>query len=149
MSEPKTPDIQAMLEWLATCPLAASLNDGDVAFSIDYLGAEPCQFSLESTPTAPILEQYIRGSLRAKNYVLASRMSYTQDLVQQAANSSFWDDFADWVEEQSLAQQLPQLGGDKTAEAVICLSPGYILNQDATTCRFQIQLQLQYYQEGR
>lgn len=72
MNETKTPDIQAMLEWLASCPLAASLNDGDVAFSIDYLGAEPCQFSLESTPTAPILEQYIRGSLRAKNYVLAS-----------------------------------------------------------------------------
>lgn len=56
MNETKTPDIQAMLEWLASCPLAASLNDGDVAFSIDYLGAEPCQFSLESTPTAPILE---------------------------------------------------------------------------------------------
>ena len=89
MNETKTPDIQAMLEWLASCPLAASLNDGDVAFSIDYLGAEPCQFSLESTPTAPILEQYIRGSLRAKNYVLASRMSYTQNVVEQAANSSF------------------------------------------------------------
>jgi hypothetical protein len=41
MNETKTPDIQAMLEWLASCPLAASLNDGDVAFSIDYLGAEP------------------------------------------------------------------------------------------------------------
>lgn len=149
MSETKTPDIQAMLEWLASCPFATTLNDGDVAFSIDYLGAEPCQFSLESTPTAPILEKYIRGSLRAKNYVLASRMSYTQDIAQQAANSSFWDNFADWVEEQSLAGRLPQLEGDKKAEAVVCLSPGYILNQDANTCRFQIQLQLQYYQEGR
>ena len=98
MNETKTPDIQAMLEWLASCPLAASLNDGDVAFSIDYLGAEPCQFSLESTPTAPILEQYIRGSLRAKNNVLASRMSYAQE---------------------------------------------------ANTFRSQIQLQLQYYPEGR
>ena len=139
MNETKTPDIQAMLEWLASCPLAASLNDGDVAFSIDYLGAEPCQFSLESTPTAPILEQYIRGSLRAKNYVLASRMSYTQNVVEQAA----------WVETQTSAQNLPKLAGDKKAEAVVCLSPGYILNQDANTCRFQIQLQLQYYQEGR
>ena len=33
MNETKTPDIQAMLEWLASCPLAASLNDGDVALS--------------------------------------------------------------------------------------------------------------------
>ena len=112
MNETKTPDIQAMLEWLASCPLAASLNDGDVAF-------------------------------------LASRMSYTQNVVEQAANSSFWDDFADWVETQTSAQNLPKLAGDKKAEAVVCLSPGYILNQDANTCRFQIQLQLQYYQEGR
>ena len=149
MNETKTPDIQAMLEWLADCPFATALNNGDVAFSIDYLGAEPCQFSLESTPTAPILEKYIRGSLRAKNYVLASRMSYTQDTAQQAANSSFWDSFADWVEEQSLAGRLPKLENGKTAEAVVCLSPGYILNQNANTCRFQIQLQLQYYQEGR
>ena len=149
MSEIKTPDIQAVLEWLAACPLATTLNDGDVAFSIDYLGAEPCQFSLESTPTAPVLEQYIRGSLRAKNYVLASRMSYTPDVMQQAANSSFWDDFAAWAEEQSQAQNLPQLGSGKTAEAVVCLSPGYVMSQDTNTCRFQIQLQLQYYQEGR
>lgn len=149
MSEPKTPDIQAMLEWLASCPLATTLNNGDVAFSIDYLGSDPCQFSLESTPTAPILEQYIRSSLRAKNYILASRMSYTEDLVQQAANSAFWDDFAEWVEDQALAQNLPRLEGGKTAEAVVCLSPGYILDQGASTCRFQIQLQLQYYQEGR
>lgn len=149
MSETKTPDIQAVLEWLASCPLATALNNGDVAFSIDYLGAEPCQFSLESTPTAPILEKFIRGSLRAKNYVLASRMGYSQDRVQQAANSSFWDDFAAWVEEQSWAQNLPKLGDGKTAEAMVCLSPGYIMSQDANTCRFQIQLQLQYYQEGR
>lgn len=147
MMETRTPDIQAVLEWLASCPYATALNDGDVAFSIDYLGAEPCQFSLEGTPTAPVLERYIRGSLRAKNYVLASRMSYTPDIVQQAANSSFWDDFADWVEEQSSAQNLPKLAGGKRAEAMVCLSPGYLLNQDANTCRFQIQLQLQYYQE--
>ena len=47
--------------------------------------------------------------MRAKNYVLASRMSYTQNVVEQAANSSFWDDFADWVETQTSAQNLPKL----------------------------------------
>ena len=146
-----TADIQAMLDWLAACPFATALNDGDVAFSIEYLGAaeEQVQFSLEATPTAPILEQFFSGSRRAKNYVLASRMSYSQDAVQQAANSSFWDDFAAWVELQSKAGVLPKLGDGKRAEQVLCLSPGYIMSQDANTCRFQIQLQLQYYQEGR
>lgn len=147
----QTADIKAVLDWLATCPLATALGDGDVAFSIEYLGAgeQQIQFSLEATPTAPILEQYIRGSLRAKNYVLASRMSYSADEVQQAENSAFWDEFADWVALQSGAGNLPQLAGDKTAEQMVCLSPGYIMDQEENSCRFQIQLQLQYYQEGR
>jgi hypothetical protein len=147
----QTADIKAMLDWLATCPLATALGDGDVAFSIEYLGADAdqVQFSLEGTPTATVIDQFFLGSRRAKNYVLASRMTYSQDNIQQAANSSFWDKFAEWVETQSSARNLPQLSDDKTAEKVVCLSPGYIMSQDADSCRFQIQLQLQYYQRGR
>ncbi len=146
----QTADIQAMLDWLAACPLATALGE-DVVFSIEYLGAETSQvqFSLEATPTATVLEQFFFGSRRAKNYVLASRMIYSPDEVQQAANSSFWDEFAEWVELQSDARQLPKLSEGKRAEKVVCLSPGYIMSQDASSCRFQIQLQLQYYQEGR
>ena len=147
----QTADIKAMLDWLAACPMAAALNDGDVVFSIEYLGADTnqMQFSLEATPTATVLEQFFLGSRRAKNYVLASRMVYSPEIVQQAANSSFWDDFAAWVEQQSAARRLPALSEGKRAEKVVCLSPGYIMSQDETSCRFQIQLQLQYYQEGR
>lgn len=147
----QTADIKAMLDWLATCPLATALDNEDVAFSIEYLGADAdqVQFSLEGTPTATVIDQFFLGSRRAKNYVLASRMTYSQDNIQQAANSSFWDDFAEWVETQSSARNLPRLSDGKTAEKVVCLSPGYIMSQDADSCRFQIQLQLQYYQRGR
>ena len=147
----QTADIKAMLDWLASCPLATTLNDGDVVFSIEYLGADTdqMQFSLEATPTARVLEQFFLGSRRAKNYVLASRMVYSPKVVQQAANSAFWDEFAEWVEKQSGRQNLPALSDGKKAEKVVCLSPGYIMSQDASSCRFQIQLQLQYYQKGR
>ena len=147
----QTADIKAMLDWLATCPLATALDNEDVAFSIEYLGADAdqVQFSLEGTPTATVIDQFFLGSRRAKNYVLASRMTYSQDNIQQAANSSFWDEFAEWVETQSSARNLPQLSDGKTAEKGVCLSPGYIMSQDADSCRFQIQLQLQYYQRGR
>ena len=147
----QTADIKAMLDWLATCPLATALDNEDVAFSIEYLGADAdqVQFSLEGTPTATVIDQFFLGSRRAKNYVLASRMTYSQDNIQQAANSSFWDEFAEWVETQSSARNLPQLSDGNTAEKVVCLSPGYIMSKDADSCRFQIQLQLQYYQRGR
>lgn len=105
----QTADIKAMLDWLATCPLATALDNEDVAFSIEYLGADAdqVQFSLEGTPTATVIDQFFLGSRRAKNYVLASRMTYSQDNIQQAANSSFWDEFAEWVETQSSARNLP------------------------------------------
>lgn len=48
----KTADVKAMLDWLATCPLITTLNNGDVVLGIDYLGTgEPdmVPFSLEST----------------------------------------------------------------------------------------------------
>lgn len=144
----QTPIVKAVLDWLASCPLVSSYNGGDVAFSIEYLGAEPAQFSLEVSPSAPTIEQYISGSLRARNFVLASRMIYSQDEAQQAANSGFWEEFSDWVETQSRQGELPFLGPGKKAEKVVCLSPGYIIGQDANTCRTQMQLQLQYYQEG-
>ena len=56
----QTADIKAMLDWLASCPLATTLNNGDVVFSIEYLGADTgqMQFSLEATPTAMVLEQF-------------------------------------------------------------------------------------------
>ncbi len=147
----QTADIKAMLDWLASCPLATTLNNGDVVFSIEYLGADTgqMQFSLEATPTAMVLEQFFLGSRRAKNYVLESRMVYSPEVVQQAANSAFWDEFAEWVEKQSGRRNLPALSDGKKAEKVVCLSPGYIMSQDASSCRFQIQLQLQYYQKGR
>ena len=60
----QTADIKAMLDWLASCPLATTLNNGDVVFSIEYLGADTgqMQFSLEATPTAMVLEQFFLGS---------------------------------------------------------------------------------------
>ena len=75
-------------------------------------------------------------------------MIYSQDEAQQAANSGLWEEFSDWVETQSRRGELPLLGPGKKAEKVVCLSPGYIIGQDANTCRTQMQLQLQYYQEG-
>ena len=60
----------------------------------------------------------------------------------------FADGGAFWSALES-ARELPELAPGKRAEKVICLSPGYLMSQDTDSCRFQIQLQLQYYQEGR
>ena len=85
--------IKAMQEWLKTCPYVASQLGGNVAFHIDYLPEDTTQFSIEDSPGDPVLQEFFSGRRKAKNYVLASRMEYSESIAQQAANSGFWDDF--------------------------------------------------------
>lgn len=144
-----TADIQAMLNWLATCPLTNTLGDGDVAFSIEYLGADPVQFSLEATPAAPKLEQFFLGSRRARNYVLASRMSYTSEVVQQVAKLFLLGRVCSLGGTQVRSPGAAGTGTRKARGKGHLPFPGYLMSQDTDSCRFQIQLQLQYYQEGR
>ena len=73
-------------------------------------------------------------------------MEYSESIAQQAANSGFWDAFADWIESQSDARRLPDLGEGRTAERVAVTNSGYIVTSEDGTCRFQIQIRLEYYQ---
>lgn len=140
------PAIKAVQEWLKTCPLVAEQMGNNVAFRIDYLPEETTQFSIEDAPGDPVLASFFSGKRKAKNYVLASRMEYSESIAQQAANSGFWDAFADWIEAQSDAHNLPDLGEGRTAERVAVTNSGYIVTSEDGTCRFQIQIRLEYYQ---
>lgn len=138
--------IKAVQEWLKTCPLVAGQLGNNVAFHIDYLPEDTTQFSIEDSPGDPVLQEFFSGRRKAKNYVLASRMEYSESIAQQAANSGFWDDFTDWIEAQSDAHNLPDLGEGRTAERVAVTNSGYIVTSEDGTCRFQIQIRLEYYQ---
>ena len=127
------PAIKAMQEWLKTCPMVAEQLGGNVAFHIDYLPEDTTQFSIEDAPGDPVLETFFSGKRKAKNYVLASRMEYSEAIAQQAANSGFWDSFADWIEAQSDAHNLPDLGEGRTAERVAVIRLEYYQQRGATT----------------
>lgn len=140
--------IKSMQAWLKSCPFVTDIGGSHVAFRINYLGSKPVEFAIEDTPGDPILQKYISGSLRVKNFVLASRMEYSEQIAQQAGNSEFWEAFSDWIESKSDAKELPTLAEGKTPRSVAVTSTGYIITSAAGTCKFQIQIQLQYYQKG-
>ena len=110
---------QALLEWLSGCPYIDSLSEDGVDVHIEQLGSEPIQFSLHATPTEAVIKRYFSGELRAKNYVLASRMEYTMDDVQRAEQSAFWDDFAAWCEVMTESKRLPDLGEGRDARSLL------------------------------
>ena len=93
-----TPAIQAMRDWLRTCPLVASAQEDGVAFRVGGLTGDAEEYTILDMPGAPELKHYFSGSLRLKNYVLASHTVYSPDnAAQQAAASGFWDDLTEWV----------------------------------------------------
>jgi hypothetical protein len=142
-----TPAIQAMRDWLRTCPLVASAQEDGVAFRVGGLTGDAEEYTILDMPGAPELKRYFSGSLRLKNYVLASHTIYTPDNIsQQAAASGFWDDLTEWVASQNRARNFPQLGSGRTVREVSVTSSGYILEAEGGACRAQIQLQLIYYQ---
>lgn len=141
-----TPAIKAMQEWLKTCPLVDRLLDDGVRVRVAYLGTEPMEFSIEDSPSDPIVRRYFGGADKVKNFLLTSRMEYSPDVAQQAANSGFFDDLSAWIEAQDRARCFPVLSDGREARAVEITASGYIFNTEGTACQYQMQLALYYYQ---
>lgn len=70
------------------------------------------------------------------------------DRVQNIENSTFYEEFADWVEENSMEGNLPELPEGMCAEEIEVLSPGYIFDGAMKNARYQISLRLLYFKEA-
>lgn len=137
--------IDEIRSWLRTCPLI----DQNDRFSVNYLAAEPMAFSIEETPNSPVLRRYLDGStVRAKAWVLAAVQDYSPDTLAQIANSGFWEDFTGWVERQNRARNFPAMPEGCTAQRIEVTTTHYLYLAQANTARYQVQMQLTYFQRG-
>lgn len=136
--------LQAFTDWLEGCPLLS-----DQRLNVNYLGLEPLEYAVIEAPAAPVLARYLDGSsTRQKSMAITAIQDYSPDLLQQLAESGFWERFGDWVEAQDDAEQLPDLGEGRTAVSVAVTASHYLLQNTAQTARYQIQLSLTYDQEA-
>lgn len=136
--------LQALMDWLQGCPLIEGY-----AFQCDRLGISPLSLSLEMTPGEPITKRYLNGTtVRTKQFVVATREAYGEDVLTNLDNSGFWDEFTDWVEEQNRTRNYPDLGDGKTPLSVHISTGGYLYEADFQTARYQAQFTMTYEQEG-
>ena len=63
-------------------------------------------------------------------------------------NESFYEDFCNWVEEQSIYGNLPEIPKGCEAQALTVLTPGFMLDATMENAFYQVQLQLQYFKEA-
>lgn len=99
--------IEGVADFFKDCPL---LNAG--VFRVDALGDEPQEYTIETGIFNPIIETYIDGSSdRRYQFNFGSREYYSMDRLQNIANSTFYEDFANWVEASGRARQFSGAAG--------------------------------------
>jgi hypothetical protein len=138
--------IQAVQNWLLSCPYIDNELDEFGGLGVNFLGSEPVQFSIEEAPGTPIVQRMFSGSVRLKNFMFLSRLNFNEEEAQQLSNSGLMEQITDWVEEQNDLHHFPDLGAEKPVRRMEVTSSGYMQAVDATTCKFLFQLAMTYYQ---
>ena len=138
--------VESVKDFILTCPLLDDLK----RLNIDFLPEDPDTYSIEGIPAPEIIKTYLDGSTeRQFVFVFAARLFYSEEVRNNIENSGFYEQFAEWLEEQTEAENLPQLSGGKTASKIEAMSSGYLYDiaGDLTNARYQIQCRLIYDKE--
>lgn len=138
--------IESVKNFILTCPLLSELK----RLNVDFLPEDPDTYSIEEIPAQAITKTYIDGSTeRQFVFVFASRFYYSEEVRNNIENSGFYEEFAEWLEEQTKADNLPELTGCKTATKIEAMSSGYLYDiaGDLNNARYQIQCRLIYDKE--
>lgn len=136
--------IKSLWEYFLDCPLT-----GDRKLNVDYLPEKGIEYSIDTTPATEIVKTYTDGSsIRQYLFVFRSVNEYGNDELQNLANSGFYEQFAEWLEQQSRIGNFPALPTDKTPIKIEAQSTGYLFTTGPDVGRYQIQCRLQYLQEG-
>lgn len=137
--------IEAIRTYFLGCPLI----EDDKKINVDYLGIEAVEYTIDPTPTPPIVKEYVDGSsIRQYTFVFASREYYGANTLVNIENSGFYEKLSSWVEEQNAKEKLPILGDEKESMEMSISTPGYLFDATEDRARYQIQMTLKYYQGG-
>lgn len=136
--------IEALYNYFIDCPLM-----GNRKLNVDYLPEHGVEYSIDTTPATEVVKWYVGGSsIRQYLFVIRSVEDYAPDVLQNLANSGFYENLAAWLEQQTRAGNLPVLPDGKEAQKIEAQSTGYLFTTGPDVGKYQIQCRLQYYQEA-
>lgn len=136
--------VESLREWFAECPLLDGEN-----INYNFLDLSPVSFTIDDTPTQPIVKRYIDGSsLRQYEFILASSEYYSRDVIESMKASGFYEDLSAWVEERNNNGMYPVIE-EGTVQEIECTTNGYCIAADIEQKlqRYQIQCRMLYLQE--
>lgn len=139
--------IESIRDYLLTCPYLEELAN----VNVDFLPEDPTTYSIEQTPTEPIVKRYLDGTTdRQFTFVFACRMFYSDERMNNITNSGFFEKFQNWLYDNSENDILPVLDEGMRAERIEAISSGYLfdISGDLSNARYQIQCRLLYEKEA-
>lgn len=136
--------IEAIREYISNLDCMATFEN---AINANFLGGEPRSYSLEEVPCNPIIKKYLDGStLRQYQFVFCGREPYGAEILQNIENSTFYEDFANEIEEKNNNDVLLTLEGMEATSLEIT-SNAYTVSVTEDTAMYQINLNLKYYKK--
>lgn len=129
--------IDELVKWISNCELInGNLN-------VDYLPPDINEYVIEPIPATTVKKKYANGDcLKQMIFYFGSRECYGSDIEVNLDNSRFYEEFEKWVTKQNLTENLPQ-----KVTKIEVLSGGYMVEAESDRARYQIQLQVTYYEE--
>lgn len=135
--------IESVQNYIAECPLLGEFS----RLCVDFLHENANSYSIEEVPAQAVIRRYVDGtSERQFVFVFAARLFYSDEVRNNIDNSGFYERFAEWLEEQTAADDLPILANGKIATQIEAMSSGYLfdISGDFSNARYQIQCRLIY-----
>lgn len=131
-----------MIEKIREYLIKNKIVDENCRINVDFLGENPTEFAIVPIPVNPIVKKYIDGSsLRQYQFQLISCNDYGADVMQNMANSKFYEDLYELIETNNDNGILPDIKG---IESIECLNNGAILNVSTNSARYSIQMRITY-----
>lgn len=131
-----------MIEKIRKYLIENEIVDEECRVNVDFLGENPTEFAIIPIAVNPILKKYIDGSsLRQYQFQLISCNYYGADVMQNMANSKFYEELYDKIESNNDDGILPNIKG---IESIECLNNGAILDVTTNTARYSIQMKITY-----
>lgn len=119
--------------------------DENSNINVDFLSNEPIEYVIEPIPAEPIIKAYKDGgSLRQFVFQFGSREYFGADVIQNMANTEFYENFSALIEDNNKKGVLPNIKGIQSIE---CLNNGTINEDNTDNAKYVIQMRITYYRD--
>lgn len=138
-------NISAVQTYIKTC---ADLASGAPVW-VNYLGETPTEYAIVPLPGGGIVNELtdLAGNTTREFMFAFQSVESTADDIARLAASGFYEEFSEWLEEQTEAGTLPTLASGRTAVKIEALGAGFLFRQgESATGVYQIQCKLTYEQ---